>query len=199
MNKWDQRYCSDAYIYGTEPNDFLRDQYQAIPQGEVLSLAEGEGRNAVFLALKDYRVTAVDSSAVGLSKAELLAEDNLVELTLHHADLADFDLGENRWEGIVSIFCHLPPEIRTDVYQRVVKALKPGGVFLLEAYTEDQLKRDTGGPPTADLMLSQKIIQEELAPLEFTHLQEVERDIWEGSYHTGPGCVVQALGIKPAT
>lgn len=134
---WDERYSEAQYAYGKEPNDFLAENYNALPIGKVLSLAEGEGRNAVFLAKKGYEVTAVDSSEVGLKKAEKLANEHGVKIDLVQADLANYDIGENKWDGIVSIFCPLPAAVRTNVYRKSVKGLKSGGVFLLEAYTPD--------------------------------------------------------------
>ena len=110
---WDDRYRGDTYAYGTEPNDFLRAEAHRIGVGPVLCLAEGEGRNAVFLASLGHRVTAVDFSAEGLRKAARLARDRGVEIELVEADLATFDLGEAAWSGIVSIFAHTPPAIRS--------------------------------------------------------------------------------------
>ncbi len=197
MGKWDQRYRSTQYIYGKTANDFLTAHHCRIPMGRVLSLAEGEGRNAVFLAEKGYEVTAVDSSTVGLDKAEQLAADRCVSVEWIHGDLAHFDLGEGRWDGIISIFCHLDPDIRTQLHPRVVHALKPGGILILEAYTPAQLERDTGGPPTVDLMMDKNLLTTEFKGLDFLHLKEVERNIVEGSYHTGPGMVVQVVAMKP--
>src|ERR1051326_2902077 len=107
--KWDDLYSKDEYYFGIEPNDFLRERFAAIPAGgEVLCLAEGEGRNAVFLARQGYRVTAVDVSAVGLRKATLLARKHSVGLSVVDAALSFFDFGSRRWDGIVSIWAHLP-------------------------------------------------------------------------------------------
>ena len=142
---WDERYSSKEYAYGTTPNEFLVEKVSCIPKGKVLSLAEGEGRNAVFLAKQGYAVTAVDGSLVGLNKARKLAEENNVVVEFIHADLADYDLGENKWDGIISIFCPLPSSLRKALYKRVIAGLKQNGVFLVEAYTPDQLKHGTGG------------------------------------------------------
>lgn len=193
---WDEKYNVEHYIYGTTPNSFLSDNAKLIPAGNVLCLADGEGRNSVFLAKQGYTVTAVDSSRVGLAKAKRLAEKNGVEIEFIHADLADFDLGENKWNGIVSIFCHLPTSIRKVVYPQILPSLKPNGVLLLEAYTAAQIGRGTGGPPTADFMLSAKILRQELHALTFSHLVELEREIIEGTHHSGIGEVVQAIGTK---
>lgn len=193
---WDGRYNTEEYIYGTSPNKFLYNNYTIIPKGDVLCLAEGEGRNAVFLAKQGYTVTAVDSSIVGLKKVRRLAEKNNLTIEIIQADLETFDLGVNRWDGIVSIFCHVPLVIRKKLHEKVVAGLKSNGVLLLEAFTPDQLKHDTGGPPTEDLMMSKALLTQELIDLKFSHLQEVEYEVIEGTYHSGIAAVVQAIGFK---
>ncbi|MGY1489352.1 class I SAM-dependent methyltransferase [Methylobacillus pratensis] len=194
---WDERYGTEAYAYGKAANTFLAEHFRAIPQGRVLSIAEGEGRNAVFLARQGYAVTAVDSSAVGLEKAGKLARENGVEIECIHADLASFDFGEQQWDGIVSIFCPMPSALKAVVFPKIVKGLKPGGVFLLEAYTPGQLEYDTGGGKDADAMMTQAILSRELHGFVFQWLQEVEREVVEGAYHTGLASVVQAIAAKP--
>lgn len=193
---WDERYSAEEYAYGTTPNKFLEEDVNSIPKGKVLSLAEGEGRNAVFLAKHGYAVTALDASLVGLNKARKLAEENGVVIEFIHADLADYDLGENKWDGIISIFCPLPSSLRKQLYKKVEAGLRRSGVFLLEAYTPDQLKHGTGGGNSVDLMQSEKSLSLELAGLKFKHLIELERDVVEGIYHTGRGAVVQAIATK---
>lgn len=193
---WDERYSVEEYAYGTKPNNFLEEHFNCIPKGQVLSLAEGEGQNAVFLAKQGYSVTAVDASLVGLNKARKLAEENGVAVEFIHADLADYDLGKNKWDGIISIFSPLPSSIRKQLHEKVEAGLKQGGVFLLEAYTPDQLKHGTGGGNSVDVMQSKESLTLELAGLKFKHLIELERDVVEGSYHTGIGAVVQAIASK---
>ena len=196
---WDERYSAEEYAYGTNPNNFLEANVSSIPKGKVLSLAEGEGRNAVFLASQGYSVTAVDSSLVGLNKGRKLAEENGVIVEFIHTDLAEYDLGENKWDGIVSIFCPLPSSIRKQLHKKVEAALKRNGVFLLEAYTPAQLKYGTGGGNSVDVMQSKESLSLELAGLKFKHLIELERDVVEGIYHTGMGSVVQAIAFHPST
>jgi SAM-dependent methyltransferase len=196
---WDERYSAEEYVYGTNPNNFLEANVSSIPKGKVLSLAEGEGRNAVFLAKQGYSVTAVDASLVGLNKARKLAEENGVIVEFIHTDLAEYDLGENKWDGSVSIFCPLPSSIRKQLHKKVEAALKRNGVFLLEAYTPAQLKYDTGGGNSVDVMQSKESLSLELAGLKFKHLIELERDVVEGIYHTGIGAVVQAIAFHPST
>lgn len=193
---WDERYSADHYIYGTEPNEFLRQNVEKIPRGDVLCLAEGEGRNAVFLAKQGYNVTAVDNSLVGIAKARKLAQSENVSIQFIHANLATFNLGENRWDGIISIFCHLPETIRKPLHKNINTALKPGGIFLLEAYIPKQLEHGTGGPKDTHLMMSKSLLMEELNGMYFKHLAELERNIEEGTHHFGVGAVVQAIAEK---
>lgn len=193
---WDERYTAKHYIYGTQPNTFLEQHFTEIPKGRVLCLADGEGRNSVFLAKQGYTVTAVDASAVGIEKAKKLASDNNVSVEYIHADLATYKLDPEQWEGIVSIFCHLPEKLRAELHAKTVAGLKKTGVLLLEAYTPAQLKHGTGGPPTADLTMSAEILKKELNGLQFSLLQELERDVIEGSHHTGLGAVVQAIAKR---
>jgi SAM-dependent methyltransferase len=193
---WDERYGVEEYAYGTQPNRFLEENVSHIPKGKVLSLAEGEGRNAVFLAKQGYSVTAVDASIVGLNKAGKLAEENGVVVEFIHADLADYDLGEDKWDGIISIFVPLPSSLRKQLYKKVEAALKRNGVFLIEAYTPEQLKHGTGGGSSVDTMQSKESLSLELTGLKFKRLVELEREVIEGSYHTGTGAVVQAIASK---
>ncbi|SNB46741.1 cyclopropane-fatty-acyl-phospholipid synthase family protein [Geobacter sp. DSM 9736] len=194
---WDQRYATAEYVYGTEPNAFLVEVRDSIPQGRVLCLAEGEGRNAVYLARRGCSVLAVDSSPVGLAKAERLAVEHGVKIETVCADLAAFDPGEGQWDAVVSIFCHLPQHLRRELHRKVVKGLRSGGVFVLEGYTPAQLKLRTGGPPTEDMMMTLADLKEELAELQFEHGTELEREVVEGTLHTGRGAVVQVLARKP--
>jgi len=191
---WDQEYSTEEYVYGKQANDFLIECYASIPKGDVLMLAEGEGRNAVFLARQGYAVTAVDSSSVGLEKAKKLATENDVSIEIICEDLATFDLGDKKWDGIVSISCHLPPELRQDLYKRIERALKPSGVFFFEGYRPAQLEYKTGGPPLAEMMTSQETLVNELPNITFSHLKEIDRQVIEGVNHHGLGAVTQAIG-----
>lgn len=193
---WDKKFANDDYFYGTNGNDFLVENASSIPQGEVLCIGEGEGRNSVFLATQGYSVTAVDASSVGLKKVEKLAKSKNVSVNCIHADLNDFVIEPNKWSGIVSIFCHLPSELQKKVHQGIVKGLKNNGVYLLEAYTPQQIGKGTGGPPIADLMVTKNSLQAELSALNIERCEEVEREIIEGTGHTGTGAVAQFIGKK---
>lgn len=193
---WDERYSEPGFAYGTAPNDFLVSVADRIPQGKILSLAEGEGRNAVYLALRGFQVTGVDGSAVGLRKARTLATERGVRINTIHADLSDFAIAPNEWNGILACFCHTSPALRVALHQAAVRGLKPGGVFVLEAFSKEQLAYGTGGPQALDLLMSLDELKQELAGLEFLHAVQIEREVREGQGHTGLASVVQILGIK---
>lgn len=194
---WDERYRDEGFAYGTAANDFLVSVADRIPPGQILSLAEGEGRNAVYLASLGYQVTGVDGSAVGLAKAAKLARERDVAISTIHADLGEFEIGAEQWEGIIAIYCHVPSAIRRSLHSAAVRGLKPGGVFVLEAFSKEQLFHDSGGPQSPDLLMSLEELQQELAGLEFIHAVSIEREVKEGSRHTGLAAVVQILAVKP--
>lgn len=194
---WNHRYSTSEFIFGTEPNQFLADHAAKIPPGPVLSLAEGEGRNAVFLAGLGHPVTAVDSSSVGIEKLHKLARDRGVVVETILADLRDFKIQPGRWAGIISIWVHLPLPLRHTVHRRCVEALIPGGVFILEGYTPDQLRHGTGGPKAIELLMTLRALKSELDGLEFVVARETERKIEEGLGHSGLSATVQIVGRKP--
>ena len=194
---WDERYQAEDYVYGTSANDFLQSHVDQLPMGRILCLAEGEGRNAVFLAERGFDVTAVDQSSVGLAKAHKLATERGVDITTVVADLADFHIEPEAWDGIVSIFAHMPAEARRHLHREVVSGLRSGGVFLLEAYRPEQLQYGTGGPPAIALMMDLNGLRAELAGLDFDYAVDTVRDIHEGRLHSGQGAVVQVVARKP--
>ena len=194
---WNERYSEPGFAYGTEPNEFLVSVVDRIPHGRILSLAEGEGRNAVYLASLGYEVTGVDGSEVGLRKAMELAGERGVAITTIQADLGEFEIGMDQWEGIIACYCHIPSAIRVPLHQAAVRGLKSGGVFVLEGFSKEQLAYGTGGPQSVDMLMSLDDLTQELAGLEFVHAVQIERSVREGSRHTGLASVVQIMGIKP--
>ena len=193
---WNNRYATTQYIFGEEPNAFLAEMAAHIPAGPVLCLAEGEGRNAVHLAALGHCVTAVDQSDAGLAKAQRLATMRSVKIETVVSDLESFQIQPAAWAGIVAIFAHLPPTLRRKIHAAAVEGLRPGGVFILEAYTPAQLMFATGGPKAPELLMNLVSLREELAGLNFLKAQEIERDVIEGDAHTGRAAVVQILGRR---
>ncbi len=189
---WDDKYAADEYIFGIEPNDFLKANTDKLKPGTVLCLADGEGRNGVYLAKLGFDVTSIDLSEIGLGKARRLATENNVEIKTICADLNDFAEEPNRWDNIVSIFCHLPPGLRKKVHTSAAEALTENGIFLLEAYTPKQLEMPgKGGPPVAQLMFTAEMLNDDFQSLEIVQALEMEREVNEGSKHVGLASVVQ--------
>ena len=193
---WNQRYGTPQYIYGETPNSFVAEIASQIPAGPVLCLAEGEGRNAIHLATLGHPVTAVDQSAAGLAKARRLAAARGVDIETVIADLENFTIEPGTWSGIVATFAHLPPAIRRQVHAQAALGLRPGGVFVLEAYNPAQLAFDTGGPKSPELLMTLAGLRDELAGLKFLVGREIEREVIEGNGHTGRGAVVQILARR---
>ena len=194
---WDNRYAETNWAYGCEPNDFLRDQALHLQAGEALCLAEGQGRNAVHLATLGHRVTAQDLSLVDLERAEQLAQQRGVTINCLCCDLNDLHLETQSTDLAVAIWMHLPPQLRARVHADAVRAIRPGGHLILEAYTPRQLAFGTGGPPSLELLVEPDQLRHELEGLEWLVLREQERWIEEGPYHRGQSAVVQAVGRKP--
>lgn len=195
---WDTRYREKEYVYGVSPNDFLRGHAALFKPGDhVLSLAEGEGRNAVFLAQQGCQVRGVDFSTEGRDKALRLAHKQGVNIDYDVADLTQYEMGEARWDGIVSIFCHLVDRVRPALYRSIKRGLKPGGVFLLESYNKKQLEYDTGGPRDAAHLPSLEELKDAFDDFEIILAQEIEREIQEGPYHHGLGSVTQFIARRP--
>ena len=194
---WDQRYGEPDWAYGREPNDFLRAQAAALPPGDALCLAEGQGRNAVFLASLGHRVIAQDLSSVGLACAKSLAQAQGLALETLCCDLADYAPTPQSVDLVVAIWMHLPQPLRRTVHRSAITALRPGGLLILEAYTPDQLALGTGGPPQRELLIEPDDLRSELEGLDLELFSAQQRWIDEGPYHHGNSAVIQAIGRKP--
>jgi hypothetical protein len=194
---WNARYAGEEFVYGREPNDFVVQAVSAIPhQGRVLCLADGEGRNGVWLARQGFRVTAVDVAEQGVAKGRELARASGVEIETRVADVTRFDLGIERWDAIVSIFLHLPSKARRELHRRAIAALAPGGVFVYEAYGPEQLRYRTGGPPEAQLLHSLDDVVPDFDGCAIERAFEGVRAVNEGRLHRGDGFVVQVIARK---
>ncbi len=196
VNVWNERYNTKDYAYGVDANDFLAEMANHIPQGRVLCLAEGQCRNAVFLAKQGYQVIAVDWSQIGLERGRQLAHKNKVEIDTICCDLSKFKIKPKSYSGIVSIFGHLPQQVRAQLYQDAIGGLVSGGVFILEAYTPEQLTLKTGGPKDIKLLASMDTLCAELEGLEFKIARKLKKERYEGKLHCGYGFIVQIMGFK---
>ncbi len=196
MTMWDERYGASVYVYGTDPNAFLVEQAERIaPGARVLSIGEGEGRNAVYLASRGSSVVAIDGSRVGLDKAQALARERGVAVETICGDLADAEL-PSALGAVVNIFCHLPSALRRTVHRRALASLAPGGLVIVELYRPEQLAHATGGPKDVDMLATLADLREDFAGCDELVGRAIERDVVEGALHTGRAAVVQLVVQK---
>lgn len=192
---WNQRYQEENFAYGKAANDFLQSN-EFKTGSKILCLAEGEGRNGVYLAKMGHQITCIDYSESGIQKMQRLAEENNVQLETICADLAEVILEPNTWDGIVLIFGHFPEELRKYVHKQVYSALKPGGKLVMEAYHKNQLNFKTGGPMSDKLLYSEEELRSDFDAFTSIQIEMVERDVNEGQYHFGKSSVIQVIGMK---
>ena len=197
MNKfWDERYSSEDFVYGKEPNEFFKSEIDKLPPGNLLLPSEGEGRNAVYAAQLKWTVDAFDQSEKGKEKCELLAKENNVQINYTVADALEINLNENYYDMLALIFAHYPSRIRKQVHQKCIKALKPGGLLVLEAFNPLQLNNQSGGPKDIDMLYTTEILKDDFADLTIKYLEELSVDLSEGKHHSGKGDVVRVLATK---
>ena len=196
---WDERYSTDAYIFGTAPNVFLASQAGLIRSGmRALAIADGEGRNGVWLAEQGAFVHAVDVSPVALEKARKLAEERRVTLEFEQADVLNWDWPEETYNLVAAIFIQFaPPPERDRIIDGIRRALKPGGLLILQGYTPKQLEFGTGGPPDAANMYTAELLHKWFGDWDITHLNEHESFINEGTHHHGMSALIDMVAIKP--
>jgi len=204
---WDARYggAADApFYYGEAPNDWLAEHEPRLPRGaRVLCLAEGEGRNAVFLAARGHAVTAVDLSPVGVAKTLALAARRGVAVAARVGDLAELRIEPGAWDAVVSIWAHVPRALRRALHAAAAAGLAPGGLLIFEAYHPRQLARVAagaarGGPATEDLLATLADVQAEVAGLEPVAAAERDREVSEGAGHAGVSAVTQLVARRGA-
>lgn len=198
---WNDRFDTDAYVYGTAPNAFIEQaaqQWLTTPQ-DVLDLGAGEGRNAVFLAQQGHTVTAVDASPVGLQKTQRLAREAGTDLTIEVADVTDWRPSRT-WDVVVCTFLHLAPDDQPGLYRTIQAALHPGGVLLAEWFRPEQITEgyDSGGPPDVAMMVTPDDLRAAFPTAGIEHLEAATPTLDEGPHHSGPGATVQFVWRKPA-
>lgn len=196
MNKWHSRFSVEEYVFGKEPNAFVVEAEHLIPTGKVLCIAEGEGRNSVYLASKGHDVTAWDYAPSGIEKIKNLAAERGVEVRTELRDLSEVEWEEEKWDAIVHIFGHFPQQLFDKTMAGIQKSLKPGGLYISELYTKEQLKYGTGGPGDLELLCDPKTLLEKFENYFVKHFFVGEEERIEGSGHTGLAHVVQSVFQK---
>jgi SAM-dependent methyltransferase len=199
---WDERYRSTDYFYGTEPHSWLTLQAPKLwSQGDrLLVVADGEGRNGVWLAEQGFRVESFDASPVAVAKARALAEARGVTLVQDVASADEFHGSEEGYDGVVGVFIQFAgPDLRARLFGSMIRALRPGGILLLVGYTPAQLALGTGGPSNPEQLYTEALLQTAFADLEIELLETVEESIEEGVGHRGPSALIRLIARKPSS
>lgn len=196
---WNARYARDDYIFGTAPNQFLASQLDLIkPAMRILAVADGEGRNSVWLAQQKAQVHAVEVSPVALDKARALARNCGVTVQYEEADLLNWRWPEAEYDLVVAIFIQFAsPDQRVPVIAGIRRALKPGGVLILQGYTPKQVEFATGGPSSVENMYTESLLHEWFGDWRISHLREHEDVLREGTHHHGLSALIDLIAHKP--
>ncbi len=195
---WDDRYAEDEYLFGTAPNAFLAREVHRLPPGsKVLAVADGEGRNSVFLAQHGHRVVATDISERALDKARALAERRAVEVEYRRANLAEWQWPVEAYDAVVGIFIQFAgPGLRDDIFDGIHRSLKRGGLLLLEGYREEQLAYRTGGPPNIENLYTEDSLRRAFSTWEIELLDAYDAEIEEGTGHSGKSALIDLIARK---
>lgn len=196
---WNRRFSESGYLFGTEPNAWLVAHADLWEAGQrVLSVADGEGRNSVWLAQRGLTVDAFDISEVGVRKARDFARITGVKVNFAIADIAQLRWPQNIYDGVAAIFFQFAdPALRARIFEGIVTCLKPGGLLVLQGYTPSQLEFRTGGPPFAAHMYTPELLREAFADMEILELREYEDDLAEGNGHKGRSALIGMVARKP--
>ncbi|MFX0540746.1 class I SAM-dependent methyltransferase [Roseovarius sp. S4756] len=194
---WDDRYAGDGYLFGTDPAGFLLRQTHHLAPGRTLAVADGEGRNSVFLAQQGLSVTAFDASPVAVDKARRLAEARGVEVDFNVSDVDSWDWKPEAFDTVVAIFIQFAgPQMRDMIFDGMKRTLKPGGKLLLHGYRPEQLDYGTGGPPKAENMYTRDLLEEVFGDFQILRLEAYDREITEGSGHAGMSALIDLIAQK---
>ncbi len=195
---WDERFASEQYIYGQEPNVFFKQQLELLKPGRILLPGEGEGRNGVWAATQGWEVHAIDQSIQGKRKAEQLATQKAVRLHSYEVmNLADYTPNGSYFDAIALTYVHLPSDMRNVFHQKLIQALKPGGYLILEAFDVQQLGYNSGGPKNIDMLYTTTLLAGDFAETEIVLLEDTVDVLSEGKYHVGKAALVRLLARKP--
>lgn len=195
---WNARFAKDGYVFGTEPNEWLRRNAAIWKQGSrILSVADGEGRNSVWLAKQGHQVDAFDISEVGVAKAKRLAVDNNARVNFTVAGCDDFAWPQGHYDGVATIFVQFAdPELRARLFGNMVRSLKPGGSLILLGYTPKQLEYRTGGPSVLSHLYTPDLLREAFGALDIQVMDEYETELTEGDGHKGRSAVIGLVGVR---
>lgn len=185
-NTWNQRFATEQYIFGEEHNAYLRSKVAHLHKGSALAVADGEGRNGVWLAEQGLHVNAFDFSENAIPKARLLAERRSQSVNWLCCAWQSFDWTASRYDNVVGIFFQfVAPQDRTELFIKIDKSLKSGGTLIIQGYTAAQLEYNTGGPGKLDHMYDEAMMREAFVDYDIIDLQTYEAQLDEGQAHKG--------------
>lgn len=196
---WEERFQTPDYVFGTEPAAFLQDHVELLgPKGATaLSVADGEGRNSVFMAERGLDVTALEYAPSAIAKARKLAKAQGVTLDFREVDVLAHDWPDT-YDIVAGIFIQfVGPEARPALFEGMKQSVKPGGLILLHGYTPKQLEYGTGGPPCAENMYTEDMLREAFDGWEILECRAYERHIEEGEGHKGQSALIDLVARKP--
>jgi len=201
VDRWNDRYSNDAFAYGEQPNNFLKEQLEQLDAGTILFPAEGEGRNAVFAARLGWTVSAFDISVEGKNKALKLATANKVTIDYQVGELQQLPYTPGQFDAIALIYAHFPAAIKSSYHKALDTFLRKGGLIIFEAFSKkhlDYLAKDekVGGPKEIEMLFSIDEIKADFPGYEIIELEEKEVDLNEGLFHNGKGSVIRFVGRK---
>lgn len=197
---WDQRFSRPGLLFGEQPNRFLEREASRLPShSRVLSVADGEGRNALYLASLGHQVTAFDISPVAVAKARALAEQRELQVHWHVSSVDAWNWDGPPWDAVAAVFVQFAdPAMRRRMFEGMWKSLEPGGLLLVQGYTPRQLEFRTGGPGKVEHLYTSELMRELLPEAEWLQLHEYEDELAEGSAHVGRSALLDAVARKPA-
>lgn len=198
LDRWEERFSAGGYLFGTQPNAFLKAQADRLRPGMcALSVADGDGRNGVWLAQQGLHVHAVDFSPTALRKARELAKRRGVAIETECADLLHWTWPEAAYDVVVAIFIQFaPPDARTRMFEGMKRALRPGGVLMIEGYRPKQLEYGTGGPRQLDQLYTRELLEQAFGEFAELAIEEYDTELNEGERHTGMSALIDLVGRK---
>jgi cyclopropane fatty-acyl-phospholipid synthase-like methyltransferase len=198
FDRWQARFAAPDYVFGTAPNEFLKSQAHLLRKGQTaLAIADGEGRNGVFLAEQGLDVLSVDFSPLAQAKVRKLAAERGVTLRVEQADLTNWQWPADTFDVVAAIFIQFatPPE-RARMFAGIKQALKRGGLLLMQGYRPKQLEYKTGGPPNIEQLYTRELLQEAFGDFESLDIREHDSVIHEGTGHGGMSALIDVVGVK---
>jgi len=196
---WNERFDKEEFIFGKEPNEYLVEKARQYlkPQDKVLCIADGEGRNGVWLAKQGMQVIGFDASDIALAKARQFAQDNQVEVEYAFSDTDSYTWQENTYDAVIGIFIQFAdPAMRARIFQQAYKVTKLGGLFILQGYTPKQLNYKTGGPSLIEHLYTEELIRDLAKDFEILELVSYEKELAEGPRHTGMSALLGLVARK---